>query len=260
MAAPIYIVDAFAESPFTGNPAGVCFLDAYPGDEWLQAVAMEMNHAETAFLVPRDEDYELRWFTPAIEVDLCGHATLASAHSIFERGYPGAVIRFHTRSGVLTAVRGDDEIELDFPSEAPTEASLPHALPSLGVAPVWTGKNRMDWFVQLPDADDVRRIEPDFREIAALGIRGLIVTAHDASGEFDFVSRGFFPQSGIDEDPVTGSAHCAFAPFWAERLGKTEMVGYQASRRGGRVGVRLEGDRVKLLGRAVTTLAGTLAC
>jgi predicted PhzF superfamily epimerase YddE/YHI9 len=258
MAVPIYVVDAFSDRPFAGNPAGVCLLDAYPADEWMQKVAAEMKHAETAFLVPNGEDYQLRWFTPAVEVDLCGHATLASAHALFEQGHVGDVIRFHTRSGILTAARRPDGIELDFPSEGPEEASLPHTIRSLGVEPIWTGRNRMDWFVQLPSADDVRAIQPDFTEINALGMRGLIVTALDKTGEFDFVSRGFFPQAGIDEDPVTGSAHCAFAPFWAERIGKTAMTGYQASERGGVVGVELVGNRVKLRGRATTFLQGTL--
>lgn len=258
MAVPIYVVDAFSDRPFAGNPAGVCFLDAYPADEWMQKVAAEMKHAETAFLVPKGDDYQLRWFTPAVEVDLCGHATLASAHALFERGHARDEIRFHTRSGVLVATRREEGIELDFPSEGPVEASLPHPIRSLGAEPVWTGKNRMDWFVQLPTADDIRAIQPDFAEINSLGLRGLIVTAQDASGEYDFVSRGFFPQAGIDEDPVTGSAHCAFAPFWAERLGKTTLTGYQASERGGVVGVELVGDRVKLRGRAVTFLQGSL--
>lgn len=260
MAVPIYVVDAFSDRPFAGNPAGVCLLDAYPTDEWMQKVAAEMKHAETAFLVPNGEDYHLRWFTPAVEVDLCGHATLASAHTLFERGFDGDVIRFHTRSGVLTAARHHDGIELDFPREEPIEAPLPRSVRSLGVEPVWTGKNRMDWFVELPSADDVRRIQPDFAEVAAMGMRGLIVTAADDSGEFDFVSRGFFPQSGIDEDPVTGSAHCAFAPFWAPRLGKNTMTGYQASERGGVVRVELDGGRVKLRGQAFTTLSGALSC
>lgn len=258
MAIPISVVDAFSDRPFAGNPAGVCLLDAYPADEWMQKVAAEMKHAETAFLVREGEDYRLRWFTPAVEVDLCGHATLASAHALFEGGYSGDTIRFHTRSGVLTATRHADGIELDFPSEAPEEAPLPYPLRSFEVESVWTGRNRMDWFVQLSTAAEVRALEPDFGEIAGLGIRGLIVTAADETGEYDFVSRGFFPQSGIDEDPVTGSAHCAFAPFWASRLGKTTMTGYQASDRGGEVTVEVVGDRVKLRGRAVTVLRGSL--
>lgn len=260
MAIPISVVDAFSDRPFAGNPAGVCLLEAYPGDRWMQQVAAEMKHAETAFLVPKGQDYQLRWFTPAVEVDLCGHATLASAHALFERGHAGDVIRFHTRSGILTAARHAEGIELDFPSENPSKGSLPFTLKSLGAEPVWTGRNRMDWFVQLPSAAAVQAIRPDFAEIAALGIRGLIVTAADETGEYDFVSRGFFPQSGIDEDPVTGSAHCAFAPFWADRLGKTTMTGYQASERGGVVGVEVIGDRVKLRGRAVTVLKGELTC
>jgi predicted PhzF superfamily epimerase YddE/YHI9 len=259
MAVPIYVVDAFTDRAFGGNPAGVCLLDSYPDDAWMQSVAAEMRHAETAFLVPQGADYQLRWFTPTVEVDLCGHATLASAHTLFERGDAGEAVRFHTRSGILTAARAGAGIELDFPAETPHPEALPFPPTCLG-EPVWTGRNRMDWFVQLSSAAEVRALQPDFTELAKLGLRGLIVTARDETGEYDFVSRGFFPQSGVDEDPVTGSAHCAFAPFWAERLGKTAMTGYQASPRGGVVGVEVVGDRVKLRGRAVTVLAGSLTC
>jgi len=257
MSCPILVVDAFTDRPFSGNPAGVCLLDQEVDASWMQSVAMEMNHAETAFLVPRGDGFGLRWFTPTVEVDLCGHATLASAHALFERGFSRDTIRFHTRSGILTARRDGGLIELDFPAEPPSEAELP-TIRSLGAPPVWTGKNRMDWFVQLPTARDVRAIHPDFSEMAGLGMRGLIVTALDETKEYDFVSRCFFPQSGVDEDPVTGSAHCAFAPFWSKRLGKLETVGYQASPRGGVVRMRLEGDRVKLRGSAVTVLSGEL--
>lgn len=251
MRLPLYLVDAFASGPFTGNPAAVVPLTEPLDDGLMQRIAMEMNQAETAFVLP---DLTLRWFTPTVEVDLCGHATLASAHVLWERGAAGT-LRFSTRSGVLTAERANAGIVLDFPSEAPQEASLPHALPSFG-EPVWTGKNRMDWFVQVGDEDALRTVEPDFASIAALGMRGLIVTA--AGKDVDFVSRCFFPQSGVQEDPVTGSAHCALAPFWAERLGKAAMTGYQASRRGGTVGVALNGDRVRLEGHAVTTVEGEL--
>lgn len=221
----------------------------------MQRVAMEMNQAETAFVRPLSGEgqYALRWFTPTVEVDLCGHATLATAHVLFSSGVSHEELRFRTKSGVLTARRKDEEIELDFPAEAPTAADLPV---DLGLEAVWTGRNRMDWFVQVASSDQVRQLRPDFARIATLGMRGLIVTAAD--GDYDFVSRCFFPQSGVDEDPVTGSAHCALAPFWAARLGRPELVGYQASRRGGVVQVEALGERVKLRGRAVTTVSGEL--
>jgi predicted PhzF superfamily epimerase YddE/YHI9 len=222
----------------------------------MQRVAMEMNQAETAFVHPEDVGFRLRWFTPTVEVDLCGHATLATAHVLFSRGFAGDLLRFQTRSGELTAARAGDQIELDFPAEPPVACELPAQLEFLG--PVgWSGKNRMDWFVTVPTAARVRELAPDFAEIASMGMRGLIVTAADEGGEFDFVSRCFFPQSGVAEDSVTGSAHCALAAYWSQQLGKEEMVGYQASERGGVVSVTVEGARVKLRGRAVTTLEGT---
>ncbi len=244
---PIYLVDAFADEPFSGNPAGVVPLEGPLDDATMANIAMEMNQAETAFVLPGGT---LRWFTPTVEVDLCGHATLAAAHVLWERGAQGR-LRFETRSGVLIAERRSDGIALDFPAEPPIAAPIP-----LFPNALWTGRNRMDWFVQLADEEAVRELKPNLAAIAALGMRGLIVTA-GGSG-FDFVSRCFFPQSGVDEDPVTGSAHCALASFWAEHLGKTEMVGYQASRRGGTVRVELRGDRVILQGCAVTTLRGEL--
>lgn len=253
---PIYVVDAFTDQPFAGNPAGVCLLESYPDSAWMQKVAAEMLHPETAFLVPRGADYDLRWFTPTVEVELCGHATIASAHTLFETGYAGDLIRFHTLSGVLTAQKTDQGIELNFPSQEPTAAEIPNLPGFLGKA-VWTGRNKTDAFVQLASAAEVRGLAPDFSAIKTLGGRGLIVTAPGDEG-YDFVSRGFFPQSGVDEDPATGSAHCAFAPYWASRLGKSSMVGYQASARGGVVRVEVQGDRVLLRGDAVTILAGEL--
>jgi predicted PhzF superfamily epimerase YddE/YHI9 len=256
---PIAVVDAFTDRPFAGNPAGVCLLDEFPPDEWMQSVAAEMRHAETAFLVPREPgSWDLRWFTPTVEVDLCGHATLASGHVLFAKDASLAVATFHTRSGPLKATRRGARIELDFPAEAPSPASLPEALPFLGPTR-WTGRNRMDWFVQLATAAEVRALVPDLAAIARLGMRGLLVTAPGEEG-FDFVSRCFFPQSGVDEDPVTGSAHCAFAPYWSEKLGRTSLRGYQASARGGEVAVERIGDRVRLVGSAVTVLEGTLQC
>ena len=252
---PFLLVDAFATGPFTGNPAGVVLLEEELDDATLGGIAMEVNQAETAFVRARpDGEHGLRWFTPTVEVDLCGHATLATAHALWEHGANGR-LRFHTRSGVLTAERTPKGIALDFPAEPPVAAPLPHALASLP-EPLWTGRNRMDWFVQIADEASLRAATPDFREIAALGMRGLVVTA--AGRDVDFVSRCFYPQSGVDEDPVTGSAHCALGPFWAERLGRSESVGFQASRRGGYVVVAVKGERVLLQGAAITTLRGEL--
>jgi PhzF family phenazine biosynthesis protein len=255
---PLHLVDAFANGPFTGNPAAIVLMDGPADETWMQKVAMEMNQAETAFLLPIEGGYNLRWFTPTIEVDLCGHATLAAAHVLFGLDQTNPTIRFSTRSGWLSATMVENEIELDFPAEAPAAAELPAPLQCLKTNPTWTGKNRMDWLVELPSARQVRDLQPDFAEIATLAMRGLIVTAQDETQEFDFVSRGFFPTSGINEDPVTGSAHCALAAYWAGKLGRNDLTGYQASTRGGIVKVTLAGDRVKLRGRAVTTVEGKL--
>lgn len=259
MSRPLYLVDAFANGPFTGNPAGVCLLDHPAETEWMQSVAMEMNQAETAFVRPLEEGYELRWLTPTVEVDLCGHATLATAHVLFQLDAEARELSFHTRSGRLTAARVDDRIELDFPAEPPVETALPFKVDCLGAEPIWTGCNRMDWFVRLPSVADVRGIQPNFEEIARLGMRGIIMTALDETGEYDFVSRCFFPCAGVPEDSVTGSAHCALSAFWTAELGRADLTGYQASRRGGVVETIFLGERVKLRGRAVTTLTGTLA-
>jgi len=254
-------VDAFADEPFRGNPAAVCILDRERDAAWMQNVAAEMNLAETAFLLENGEEpWSLRWFTPAVEVDLCGHATLASAHVLWQEGLlaAGATARFLTRSGLLTADRREDLIELDFPVKKSDPIEPPaDLLAALGVTnPIWVGRNQFDFLVQVDSEATVRALEPDHARLRKLDVRGAIVTA--ASSQYDFVSRFFAPGSGIDEDPVTGSAHCALTPFWSERLGKTEMVGYQASPRGGVVRVRLVGDRVKLGGRAVTVLRGEL--
>ena len=254
-------VDAFTDRPFAGNPAAVCLLPAPRPDRFLQDVAREMNLSETAFLVARDDGYDLRWFTPAVEVDLCGHATLASAHVLWEEGRVSrdAPARFHTRSGVLTAVRSGDLIEMDFPSE-PAAASVesPDLEEALGVRPLFVGRNRFDLLVEVDAEATVRRLRPDFTWLSTLASRGVIVTAPSGSPGFDFVSRFFAPGAGIDEDPVTGSAHCCLGPFWGARLRKESLVGLQVSARGGTVGVRLAGDRVILGGKAVTVLRGTL--
>jgi len=259
--ARLFLVDAFSDGPGSGNPAGVCPLDAEPDAAWMQLVARELNQAETAFLWPAGDGFGLRWFTPTLEVDLCGHATLAAAHVVWSEGLlaPGLPARFHTQSGVLTCARLDDgRVEMDFPEEAPAPREAPARLADvLRVEPRWVGANRMDWFVELADASAVRALAPDPRAVAALGLRGLIVTARAETGaDHDFVSRFFAPQSGVPEDHVTGSAHCALAPFWCARLGRGVLTGFQASARGGRVEVEPRAGRVRLRGGARTTLAG----
>jgi len=258
----IYQVDAFTDRPFSGNPAGVCVLERAAPEKWMQVVAAEMNVAETAFLVRRDDGaYDLRWFTPPVEVDLCGHATLASAHILWdERILPADErARFHTKSGELTAWREADTIRMDFPSEPVTSSEAPAALAeALGVPFTFAGKNRMDWLVEVADEAAVLVIRPELRALVTLGVRGVIVTARSATPERDFVSRFFAPAAGVDEDPVTGSAHCALAPYWAGKLGKSALTGYQASARGGTVLCAVAGDRVVLAGRAVTVLRAKL--
>jgi len=256
-------VDAFASRPFSGNPAAVCILPApAPQDErWMQDVAREMNLAETAFLHPENEGYRLRWFTPAVEVALCGHATLASAHVLWEEGRlpPNRQARFHTKSGLLTADRRGDWIELDFPATPPAPVPAPPGLAAaLRVGTRWVGRSKFDYLVELDSEDAVRGLKPDLAALERVDARGIIVTSRATTPDFDFVSRFFAPQSGVPEDPVTGSAHCALAPFWSERLQRMEMTAYQASPRGGVIRVRLAGDRVMLAGQAVTVLRGEL--
>ncbi len=261
MSIPIFQVDAFAAAPFTGNPAAVSFLEKEADADWMQAVAGEMNLSETAFVVPREDGFGLRWFTPATEVDLCGHATLASAHVLWETGRlaEADTAHFHTRSGLLTAKRAGDWIELDFPATPAEAIEAPAGLSDLlGSVPKFVGRSRFDLLLELTDAEDLRDLNPDFVGLSSLPIRGLIVTAKSDVPEFDFLSRFFAPAAGINEDPVTGSAHCALAPFWAKRLGKDEMTAFQASPRGGVVKVKLVGDRVLLRGQAVTVLRGEL--
>jgi PhzF family phenazine biosynthesis protein len=263
---PIVVVDAFTDQPFSGNPAAVCLLDAPRDEVWLQAVAREMNLSETAFLLRRGDGFDLRWFTPTVEVPLCGHATLASAHVLFEAGDPAprAEARFSTKSGVLLARREGEWIALDFPALTATGAALPaDVAAALGVAPVRTESNRICHLVEVESEEIVRAMCPDFRRLAVASPIGVTVTSRARSAPFDFVSRFFAPAHGIDEDPVTGGAHCCLGPYWAERLGKAEVVGYQASARGGVVRVRVQGPglepgRVTLLGQAVTVLRGEL--
>jgi PhzF family phenazine biosynthesis protein len=261
MRQPIAQVDAFTATPFGGNPAAVCLLAEAREHRWMQAVAREMNLSETAFLLAEADGYRLRWFTPAVEVDLCGHATLASAHVLWEEGHlpPAAPARFHTRSGLLTADRDGDWIRLDFPALPPTAAELPAGLGrALGATPRSVGRSRFDYLVEMESADAVRALRPDHGALRAVETRGVIVTAASDTAGFDFVSRFFAPGAGIDEDPVTGSAHCVLGPFWSGRLGKREMVAYQASARGGVVRVAMAGTRVHLGGQAVTVLRGEL--
>lgn len=254
-------VDAFTAVPYRGNPAAVCMLASPRDAAWMQAVAAEMNLAETAFLAPRADGFDLRWFTPTVEVDLCGHATLASAHALWDTGVlpPGAAARFATRSGWLTCERRGGWIEMDFPEERAAPVDAPAGLAAaLGAAPRWVGRNRFDYLVEVESAAAVRALVPDQAALAAVECRGVIVTAPADTPGHDFVSRFFAPRAGIPEDPVTGSAHCCLGPFWSERLGTPEVVGYQASARGGVVRVRPRGPRVTLAGQAVTVLRGHL--
>lgn len=254
-------VDAFTNKRFSGNPAAVCVLNEPADEKWMQNVAAEMNLSETAFLYPQEEGYNLRWFTPAVEVDLCGHATLASAHVLWELQYldAGTQAKFYTRSGLLTAERQGNWIELNFPKNSPEPASAPELLEqALGVELKYVGKNKFDYLVEVDSEEALRQMQPDFVLLKTLPVRGIIVTCVSASHEYDFVSRFFAPAAGINEDPVTGSAHCCLAPFWSQRLHKNEFVAYQASARGGVVRVRLAGERVYLGGQAVTVLRGEL--
>lgn len=254
-------VDAFTNRPFAGNPAAVCILSTAADPKWMLNVAREMNLAETAFLVRQQDGYDLRWFTPEIEMDLCGHATLASAHVLWEEGHltPNTQARFHTKSGLLTADRKGAWIELDFPATPASPASPPAGLTeALGAKPVFVGRSRFDYLVEVDSEATVRRLAPDLGALARVETRGVIVTSRADKGKYDFVSRFFAPQSGVPEDPVTGSAHCALTPYWSAKLGKKELVAYQASLRGGELRVRLDGDRVHLAGQAVTVLRGEL--
>jgi PhzF family phenazine biosynthesis protein len=259
MSTRIVQVDAFTAQPFAGNPAAVCVLPAARDDGWMRNVAREMNLSETAFLHPVGTGYKLRWLTPSVEVDLCGHATLASAHVLWEDGYlaPDAAAQFHTRSGLLTCNLRGDWIDMDFPAKISQPAEAPPQLAqALGTDLKYTGKNQFDYLVEVADETTLRALNPNHHLLRQLPVRGIIVTARGT--DYDFVSRFFAPGSGIDEDPVTGSAHTALAPYWAARLGKSDMTAYQASARGGVVGVRVAGDRVILSGQAVTVLRGEL--
>jgi predicted PhzF superfamily epimerase YddE/YHI9 len=246
MTLELTVVDAFTDQPFSGNPAAVAVVDAFPEVARMHAVATEINLSETAFVVPRpDGDHDLRWFSPSVEVDLCGHATLAAAHVL------GGRARFHTRSGLLTCTRNRTGlIEMDLPADPPVAGDIPPVLSIRGVR--WFGKGRFDVLVEVGDADAVRDYRPDLAMIAALGSRAVIVTAAGDQPGIDCVSRVFGPNAGIPEDPVTGSAHCTLAAHWGDRLGKDHLVGRQVSPRGGTVVMHREGDRVRIGGNCVT--------
>ena len=260
-------IDAFTDTPFCGNPAAVCVLSETRDTGWMQQVAAEMSLSETAFVFFRaDGAFDLRWFTPVTEVDLCGHATLASAHALWESGQlkRNREARFHTRSGVLTAWKREAWIEMDFPAQPDVSVEPPAELvDALGVRPTYVGKNRTDYLVELGSEREVRETVPNFQRLAAVPMRGVMVTAVGtpaASGRYDFVSRFFAPGAGIDEDPVTGSAHCCLGPFWRDRLGRNTLTGFQASPRGGIVRLRVDEERVHLSGQAVTVMRAELLC
>jgi predicted PhzF superfamily epimerase YddE/YHI9 len=253
----IYQVDAFADGPFTGNPAAVVPLERWLSDEVMQAIAQENNLSETAFFVPEGKGYRIRWFTPTAEVELCGHATLASAHVLFaHRGVGDGVVRFDSASGPLAVERDGDRLVLDFPAKPPVPcAAPPLVLEGLGVEPVET-RVAANYMAVFESAGEVAGLEPDFRPLARLGDRGLIVTA--PGDDCDFVSRYFVPSWGIDEDPATGSTHCELTPYWADRLGRTRLEARQLSRRGASLVCELRGDRVAIAGGAVTYLMGQI--
>ena len=261
MSCELHVVDAFTAHPFRGNPAAVCILDGPADPGWMQEVAAELRHSETAFLHAGTNGWNLKWFTPTREVELCGHATLASAFVLWQTGRAGAgsLITFDTLSGMLTARQDREWISLDFPAE-PAQAvpPIPGLDKAFGAVPLFTGKNRFDLLVELPAADDVCDCEPDMMVLAALPARGIIVTAVSDLPDFDFVSRFFAPSVGVPEDPVTGSAHCCLGPYWGAKLHRIELAGFQCSERGGSVKVTLTGDRVLLGGHAVEVFSGTL--
>ena len=259
---PLFQVDAFAKEPFTGNPAAVCLLRSPVEDAWMQKLAAEMNLSETAFVFPQEEDFHLRWFTPAVEVDLCGHATLAAAHVLWQTDHlpKGAPARFHTKSGLLTATLRGDWIELNFPAQIVTPVDPPAGLiPALGAEGVFHGTDGVDFLVELASETELLKLEPDFSALRRFPVRGIIVTAVSETSGFDFVSRFFAPSVGIDEDPVTGSAHCTLGPFWSERLGKADLMAFQASKRGGILKIAVRKNRILLSGQAVTVFTGNLA-
>ena len=267
MPTKIYKVDAFTSTPYSGNPAAICVLEKPAEEQWMQVVASEMNLAETAYLSKEGDSYRLRWFTPTVEMDICGHATLASAHILWEQGYvpEGNAINFKTLSGDLTVTQSDNENEIvmDFPADPESMVPLTEDLivilrESLGATPIYVGKSQRDFLVEVESAEILRTMSPNMSILAEVPMRGYIVTAKSDIPEYDFISRCFFPAVGIPEDQVTGSAHCCLALYWGGKLGKSEMLGFQASMRGGKVRVKIVGDRVKLIGSCVTVLIGEL--
>ena len=258
----LFVVDAFTDRPFAGNPAAVCLLEEERDADWMQSVAAEMNLSETAFVRALDDGFELRWFTPAIEVELCGHATLASAHVLWTEAVvnKSLAIPFQTKSGVLTCRLDGDLIQLDFPATPAYEAEAPAGLvDALGVTPAFVGRSKFDRFVLVESERIVRSLQPDLAKLRTISMRGVIVTSTSDDPHFDFISRYFAPGAGVDEDPVTGSAHCCLGPYWSEQLGMNEMTAFQASARSGTVQIRMNGDRVILGGQAVTVVRGELA-
>jgi len=258
----IFQVDAFTSRMFAGNPAGVCIFMTNETDEWMQDMASEMNLSETAFLKKRDDGYDLRWFTPNREVDLCGHATLAAAHVLYETGTETGEmdIKFYTRSGSLSAKKIGNWIELNFPSEEDEAVpDVPEIIRGINARHLYLGKNRMDYIIEVESETILRELEPDIGILKKVGTRGFIVTSRSDDKKIDFVSRFFAPAFAVDEDPVTGSAHCCLGPYWKRKLGKNEFVAYQASKRGGLLKVRVKGDRVHLSGEAVTVFSGEVA-
>ncbi|MCB0564988.1 MAG: PhzF family phenazine biosynthesis protein [Phaeodactylibacter sp.] len=255
---PIYQVDAFTGKLFRGNPAAVCPLDKWLPEATMQAIAAENNLSETAFFIPKGQDYQLRWFTPAIEVDLCGHATLATAHVLFQHlDYQEAILNFHSRSGLLSVSRQEGHYIMDFPTDILENTLAPKVLAeALRVQPREVLIGREDFLAVLDSEAEVAALQPDFRLLRQVKGRGVIVTAPGES--VDFVSRCFFPNAGIDEDPVTGSAHTTMTPYWAERLGKQELTARQISRRGGELRCTMLGERVALAGQAVTYMEGVI--
>lgn len=259
----IFLVDAFTSKPFAGNPAGVCLLLSEPKDEkWMQRVAAEVNAAETAYVSVRDNSsFNLRWFTPTDEVELCGHATLAAAHILWQEGIldTGEHAEFHTESGMLTAKRTGEKIELNFPAldNKPAEP-LKLILDAIGIEPVNFVETSFNYLAELQNADAVRSLQPDLSLLAQLKNYGLIITARSDKPEYDFISRYFVPSLGINEDPVTGSAHCSLAVYWHQKLGKNNFTAYQASKRGGVLELVLDGDRVRITGSAVTVIISEL--
>ena len=258
---PCWQIDAFTDRPFGGNPAAVCLLEQEADPGWMQNVAAEMNLAETAFVRPMDGGFGLRWFTPTIEVDLCGHATLASAHALWTNGVvpEGKAIPFHTRSGVLTCTRSGDWIELDFPATPARPVEMPVGLAeALGADPQDVLQSKFDYVAVFGSPQVVRSLQPDFRALGRFPVRGIIVTSPSDDPRFNFLARFFGPASGIDEDPATGSAYCSLLPYWADVLKQSEMTAYQASARGGVIRLKLNKDRVVLGGQAVTIWRGEL--